>query len=629
MERTWSKTAALNAAALLVGGGVMIWMDGYARSTTASGAAAFFVIGALVSLACWFQMRLEARVEAERIEIEELARARGGAALFADADPASFTAALNLRQFERWLAPAFTLLLCLGEAFFAWRLYRTLAGSPEVIAAPEPTLPMAVAFGVALVLFLLGKYSARLAQLEQARLLRPGGAALLLGALVAATAGGAAAADWFGFPRFDRIAAWVLVGLLALLSVETLAALILELYRPRTAGTPARPLFESRLIGMLGESGSLFGTVAQALDYQFGFKVSETWVYAFFRDNLLRLTTFWVALLAVCSCIVVIEPGEQGLLERFGKPGAAGPLPPGLHLKLPWPIDLVERVATDRLQSFNIGFVPDPRMADEKVLVWTRQHYLEEFNLLVASQEQGTNAADSEAAIPVNLLSVSIPVQYYVRDARAWAYGHERPAELLERIANREVVRYMASVDMDRIMSYGRWEASGALRAAIQARADEVKLGVDVVFVGLQDIHPPLGSKRVQVASAFEQVIGAEAEREATIYQAEAYAADSLPRARAEAVRRVEGARGDAARKLGVARGQAAQFAGEQAALVASPSVFRRRSYLTAMAAAVGPRRKIIMGPTNTHDVIWFNFEQKISDELLDRTVVEDPDKKK
>ena len=36
----------------------------------------------------------------------------------------------------------------------------------------------------------------------------------------------------------------------------------------------------------------------------------------------------------------------------------------------------------------------------------------------------------------------------------------------------------------------------------IQAQANAAKLGVDIVFVGLQDIHPPIGNKTVPVAAS-------------------------------------------------------------------------------------------------------------------------------
>ncbi len=55
--------------------------------------------------------------------------------------------------------------------------------------------------------------------------------------------------------------------------------------------------------------------------------------------------------------------------------------------------------------------------------------------------------------------------------------------------------------------TYQTWrsEAAQTLRDRIQTAADARKLGVKILFVGLQDIHPP-----VKVASDYEKVVGAQ-----------------------------------------------------------------------------------------------------------------------
>src|SRR6185295_15077435 len=149
-------------------------------------------------------------------------------------------------------------------------------------------------------------------------------------------------------------------------------------------------------------------------------------------------------------------------------------------------------------------------------VLWTVSHYKEEFHLLVASREpvEATTAPREAAAPggkkapPVNLLSVGIPVQFQVTDLRAWAYNHKDPATLLQRVGTREVVRYLVSADVGELMSTGRFSAGEELRRRIHARADDLQLGVKILFVGLQDVHPP-----VQVAKAYEDVVGARQRR--------------------------------------------------------------------------------------------------------------------
>lgn len=617
MHRNFQRTGLLNWIALTGLGIGLLVVSRLGESLTAVVGAAFVAVGVVTALTSWFQMRLEASEEAERLEMEDLARSRSKASLFDSEAAEAFPARKSRIQFEKWIIPAITLVLFVLEAGATYYLYRTLKAKAPAASAPA-TLAMAMFAAMSLVAFLLGKYSSRLAQLEGVRLLRPGGSALMLGSLLAFLATSTEALQWFGFPQYDLHVAWILTGLMAVVALETLFALVFEAYRPRVSGKEVRLIYESRLVGLLGQPTGLFATAAQALDYQFGFKVSDSWFYKFIEEKIGRFALMWIAILALSDCVVFIDPGEQALRERFGRP-TGDVIGPGIAFKLPRPIDAIYRFPTAEVQGFNVGFVPDEKLESERTLLWTRAHYKEEFNILVASGEQtAVGATDSDQTVPVNLLTLSIPVQFVIRDVKAWAYNHAEPKLLLERLANREVVRYMASVDIEKVMSYGRLEAAVDLKKRIQAAADASKLGADVVFVGLQDIHPPMGTKELQVAAAFEKVIGAEQEKESKILTAEGYAFETLPKASASAAKMVNESKGVAAQKVAEAAGRAEQFGKQLEAYRAAPSVFLARNHLETFARAAAASRKLVILPTNTHDVIIFNLEDRIRQDLLD-----------
>ena len=50
--------------------------------------------------------------------------------------------------------------------------------------------------------------------------------------------------------------------------------------------------------------------------------------------------------------------------------------------------------------------------------------------------------------IPADLVNVSVPVQFQIRDLHAWAYNHTDAARSAGAVATREVVRYLASIDL-------------------------------------------------------------------------------------------------------------------------------------------------------------------------------------
>ena len=191
-----------------------------------------------------------------------------------------------------------------------------------------------------------------------------------------------------GYVKADFYVARGLCVVLGLVALETLVALILEIYRPRVSGKVVRPLYDSRLVGLLSHPEGLFTTAREALDYQFGFKVSETWAFQMLAEKFVPFVAGLVVAAILSSCLVFLEPGEEALVERFGHAATERTvLGPGPHFKLPWPVDEVYRFQTGRVQSFNVGFVPDPARANDPTVLWTIQHYKEEYNLLVASRE--------------------------------------------------------------------------------------------------------------------------------------------------------------------------------------------------------------------------------------------------
>jgi regulator of protease activity HflC (stomatin/prohibitin superfamily) len=536
MERNIQKIGIINWLTLLAVGVVSALLARYANTAAGTVGVAFLAFGFLVAAVSYFQMRLEERERLEKLEFDELKKARSASTLFTE-ESDTFPARRSREQFEKFLVPAFTAFLFLLQGGSAWWFWKWLEKAPPP-SVDRATIGMLFYALFALILFLLGKYSAGLARLDRQRLLRPGAGYMMLASLICfiVSVTEASASRFFSFLQVDLYVARGLCLVLGLAAVETLVGLVFEIYRPRVKGQQARLLYESRLIGLLGQPGGLITTAAQALDYQFGFKVSETWFYKFLEKALA-----WIVLLQLCALwastlFVIIEPNEQGLLERFGQPvSERAVLDPGWHWKWPWPIDQVYRYQTREIQGFTVGVVSDPELDKEKTVLWTRPHYKEEFNMLVASRDQPGRAdnADANRTVPVNLLTVSIPVQYRIADLVAWAYHHVDAGQLLERLANREVVRYLVNVDFENIMSAERMSAAAELRQRIQARANEFKLGVDIVFVGLQDIHPPVGTKTTPVAAAFEQVVGAMQQKETNILSALAYEAERIPEAQA------------------------------------------------------------------------------------------------
>lgn len=612
MERNIKKIGVLNFVILLLAGGISYVLARYCNSVGGQLAAVFFGLGALVSLISFFQMGLEEKERMEKLEFDEISREKNAASLFST-EAETFPARKSREQFERFFLPGFTVLLFLIEGFSAYFLWKWL--DDVIVAGPrQPFIALALYSVLALVLFLLGKYSANIARFESQRLLRPSASFLVLGAYLCGLVVVCLAFIYSGWSRADFFLARALAILLGLAAVESLLNLILELYRPRVRGKQERLVYESRLLGLLAQPEGIFTTAAQALDYQFGFKVSDTWLYRFLEKALAWLILIQVLVLVLSSCFIFINPGEQALLERWGKPAREDNiLNPGLHLKMPWPVDKVYRFHTDKIQSFRVGTPADEDHG--KVITWNVKHEDEPVNLMVASRDSqavaNTNATGG--GVPVDLLTVGIPVQYQIKDIRAFAYNHVNASNLLERIAMREVVRYLVGVDLFEVLSTGKAKAAEDLQKAIQAEADLRTLGVRIVLVGLEDVHPPQ-----KVAAAFENVVGARQESEASIRQAEGYALRMAELSRAEADRLVREAEAYQFQRVATAEAQAARFKQQVQAYEASPEVYTTRAKLQALIQNSTNVRFIVKTTTNTHDIFQIDLEEKISPDVFD-----------
>jgi modulator of FtsH protease HflK len=623
MEQNVRRTGVINWVTLLLVTATAAGLARMADSATGITGVVFLGLGVLVTLVSYAQMRLEERERLEQLEFDELKKAKGDSSLFAEAVD-TFPARRSREQYEKYVVPGFTVLLLLAQGGAAWWFWRWLDG----VSAPRverTTLTMALFAIFFLVLFLLGKYSANLARLDRQQLLRPGAGYLLLGAVICLLVAVAEGSAFVGFPRLDLYLARALTILLAMTAVETLAGLVLEIYRPRVKGRAGRLLYESRLIGLLGQPGGLVTTAAQALDYQFGFKVSETWFYKFLERALAWIILLQLAVLSLSTTFVIIEPSEQGLLERFGRrvEGRAV-LEAGLHFKWPWPIDQVRVFETRQVHTIRLGVVPDPDLDKEMTVLWTRPHYAEEYNMLVASGQVVSTDRTGDKAVPASLLAVSIPVQYQVTNLVAWVYAHADAATLLEQLASREVVRYLVNTEFEEVMSTGRLRAAETLQRRIQARVDIEGLGAQIVFVGLQGVHPPIGNRTAAVAAAFEEVVATIQHKETNILSAQAYAAGKLPLAIAEATNLLSQARSDRALKVATASAEARSFLNRAKAWEASPSVYGQKNYLDTLVRAIGPARKYVLTATNTHEVVVLNLEEEIRADLL-RDVVLPP----
>ncbi len=509
--------------------GVSIWSHSDATSAVARFAAAGLPVWAILFLV-FHQIH---RVQKENLETAELQRAQAGGlntSIFEVGQESLLIEQGRLHWMVRWLLPSvsvvLTVYLLVGQ-FLAWNWSLEKAFDPSAIRRTEhPTLMMWFVVGVGFLCFLYARYVLALARLPEWRLLHAGGAfmagnALLCLGLVIALMSGTA------LPWVEPFLAYAVRILLGILGVEIAINFIFDFYRPRTPGEVPRPSFDSRLLGLISDPGGIAKSIADTINYQFGFEVSSTWFYQLLQRWLFPIVVAAAAIVVALTSLVIVAPYEQAVVERAGRPlEGGGVLGPGLHLKWPWPIERVLRAPVKQINEVVVGEATQEDEDPKKAIVWTEAHdFVPELMLLVASRPLEARAAVVQDETPrtgrsvaVNLLMVSVPIEFRIRDIRQYLYSYAEPRRLLEAVAHQFLSDYAAGVDIDEFIGPGRERLNAELHKGIQSRLDALGLGIEIVFAGIRSAHPPAQEK---VADSFHAVVSAKVTMAATIHAAE------------------------------------------------------------------------------------------------------------
>ncbi|MCH8881758.1 MAG: hypothetical protein IID34_17970, partial [Planctomycetes bacterium] len=485
----------------------------------------------------------------ESLETDRLRRERatsGSESIFEQEDEDFLVARRRMRWLYRWLLPAFVLLTVvylLAGFFVVWPTALLVKDSWKPVA--NPSLSMLIAAGIAFVSFLYSRYVSGMARDPAYRLLKAGSiylfACALVGLLLTVCLG--LVSTQMVLP--ERILGVAVRYLLVLLGLEFLVNFVLDFYRPRVADEVVRPAFESRLIGLVSEPEGIAKSIADAVNYQFGFEVSATWFYKVLERAVVPLAALSIIILIGMTSVAIVDADELAVIERFGRPTSTKPVGPGLVFKWPWPVEHVRKARVGLVQEIVVGEVEEEHREDgerdwaEEVITWTEEHkFVPSIDVLVATpddddQQRGRGASSGDSAddetVAVSILRMSMPVQYTVkRDSEGffnYLYNYSDPQEMLRDISYRELVKQAVHFDYQKIMGEQRAEVTAILDRLIQEKCNEMKLGIDIVFVGLQDVHPPTES---DVAATFQDVATAEQQRDTLIQMARIEAAKEL-----------------------------------------------------------------------------------------------------
>ena len=572
-----------------------------------------FMIAALFAVASAIFGKLSAAADYEEIE-KKLLKERKDSAFDTEGD-VRFSAGHTFDNYSRYAPYVMSILSIITITTLLVLFMREWNTRIERI---QPQNSLHVAFICVLLMFVSafsGAFCLGQSRAKFFRWLRPVGAWLIAAFITALLASVAALLYRYGKPGYDTVLSKVLFGFFVVLDVELLINLITEFYRPRTI-EEVRPVYESRILALFTEPGGVVRNIADALDYQFGFKVSKTVLYGFFERALLPLLLLWALLFWLFTGIVEVNQNEVGFRVRFGKIVNEKPLEPNVYYTLPYPMETIIKVSCTEIHEVRVGStleVKDGKNVQPEIVLWTVKHYAQEKEFLVAVRN--SEGEDSSVG-SLSLLGASIPVQFTIKKERVKSYLFDNydPSNMVKKISEQIITKYFASVDLFSVMSSGREDTTRALVQQIQASCNQHNLGIDIVAVNIHDVHPQIE----KVAPSFHDVINAMEEKETKILGAEAYEITVIPEAKSEAQRIVLDSKAYSNKMIRVSAAEAERFGKQLLSYNAMPELFKLRTYLDFLERDCNSIRKYIFSKSIPYEIYEINLEEKERLDLLD-----------
>ena len=274
--------------------------------------------------------------------------------------------------------------------------------------------------------------------------------------------------------------------------------------------------------------------------------------------------TAWLALVAIflLSGFTVVRPGEVGYGRLFGAV-VWRDLPPGLHYLAPWPFAIADKWPVREVKSITSG---------------DTQEYL---------------TGD------VNLMSLSMNVQYRVSDPYVYHYRAANPERVIADNVRRELRKFVAGRTLDDLLNVERAALQDHIEAVFENRLEggdgELLDAIELVKMSLLSVQP------VDAAmNAFREVSSSQDDRERIIVNAQRLVVSLVPRAHGNAIYEVQQAKGEAARRSITSTAESDAIRVVAGAVREAPEVLHNMLWREKLEASLAGRSKIIVPSEDT-----------------------------
>lgn len=279
------------------------------------------------------------------------------------------------------------------------------------------------------------------------------------------------------------------------------------------------------------------------------------------------------------SSIYILNERQNGVVLRFGQ--YVTTIQPGFNVRFPYPVETVDIVDVQTIQTFNVG--------------------------------QGTNEA-LMLTKDKNIVDIEYVVQYQVSDAKKFVLNTKDPIISLEHAAHTAVREMVGQNEMEYVQTQGRSEFAIKSKERVQEILDRYQTGLVITNFNMQKAQAPR-----QVIPAYEEVNAAQQEKEAEINKAEAFANTIIPKAEGDANRIKEQSEQYKETLIARANGDAERFKQLLAQYEKAPEVTRERLYLETMQDIIARSKKVIVDVQKGNSLLYLPLDQIVPKDLLRR----------
>ncbi len=306
------------------------------------------------------------------------------------------------------------------------------------------------------------------------------------------------------------------------------------------------------------------------------------------RRALARPALAALVALIVLNGAYVIRPDEVGIVQRFGRKL----LPysePGLHYKLPWPVERLTRVQSRRVRRLEIGFRSNSATpgAEPAAYEWNVQHAAGRFQ---RRPEESLMLTGDQ-----NMIELNATIHYDLPHPDDFLFRQFDPETTLRAAAESAIESVITVTGLDAVLTSGRKAIEEKARRELQTRLDRYDTGIRILSLRLEDVHPS-----VEVVDAFRDVSGAYEEKNRLINEAEGYRNEQVALARGNAKARIENANAYTTGRVNRAEGDASRFEQRETAFRASPGPTETRLYFETIDQVLPGKKKFIVDHTKS-----------------------------